>query len=46
MFKSEVKQSPSQSPDVLLGLTRGCDVSHSANAVSARYRTFSLPHYI
>jgi len=28
---------------VLLVLTRGCDVSRSANAVSAGYHKFSLP---
>jgi len=28
---------------VLLVLTRGHDVSHSADALSARYRKFSLP---
>jgi len=54
MFESSVKQSLSQSPEaarwpaasvhsVLLVLTKGHDVSRSANAVSAGYRKFSLP---
>jgi len=47
MFESPVKQS--QSPEaatvssVLLVLTRGRDVSHPANAISAGYRKFFLP---
>jgi len=40
------RQNTGSDWDVLLVLTRGRDLSHSANAVSARNRKFFLPRHL